>query len=874
MAADRRGVLIPLLIIAWIFLSPVRDPARDPHLLHDDRPSLEDAIAGEQRSLSLIQNSTFDPAFGTAEHKLNLTGLEEDRGFAWESLPAVKARAREQLGYSLGEWGQNALNGQAEGPNPTPLYKNVTGYVQGKWRRSKLQVSIPLPQLNLSAYAPLGPFGQPGTPRQFDRNITGNDGEVTIKFIEKDNVEYVGPGGSNVTEMGIEMRMTDAQYDKWDVQLRGVYFAELGQAILTTTSDKLSGIFMLPHLALSNDTFTSSRQVLNESISQVIQSQIDRDTESLSPWSSRSADGDSAFVSPECDVVVYLQQLAPVASTQYSSTFMSFLERELRFPTGAIIPNPPDLRFSLVAFSPDCGYVLESRGPPDDFIQDGNHLTGPKMEVQYRHSRQHLLVFTFALALQLFLLMRQIREASTPSTRSRISFYTIAMLAFGDGFATMTFLLLSLFLSGLWVNLVGTGFLAFVSVSFFGMRFLMDIWHVQAPERERVARAEVEEERRREEALNAALQRIRAERQARLRNTATNNASAPTTTEPHTTSQTGQTPPPGPPSPAMPPPANAQAPPGALPFPITARRPIDTGATPLFMPSDQEGLEPVGPPAPANMDAAVQARMPSFASLYTRFYLLLLLTLFLSLNATSWPGPLQRVFFTLLAVIYFSFWIPQIHRNVQRNCRHALNWEFVLGQSVLRLAPFGYFYGYRHNVLFAEVDYYGLALLAVWVWIQVIFLVSQELIGPRWFIKKDWAPPAYDYHPVLREDEEGATMPIGFSQATADASSQSAPTSPIQERTPSSPLARRASTAKESKEKGKRIFDCAICMQDLEVPVVEAGAPNDAGLASGLLARRTYMVTPCRHIFHSACLEGWMKYRLQCPICRETLPPL
>jgi len=28
------------------------------------------------------------------------------------------------------------------------------------------------------------------------------------------------------------------------------------------------------------------------------------------------------------------------------------------------------------------------------------------------------------------------------------------------------------------------------------------------------------------------------------------------------------------------------------------------------------------------------------------------------------------------------------------------------------------------------------------------------------------------------------------------------------------------------------------------------------------------MVTPCRHVFHSNCLEGWMRFRLQCPNCR------
>lgn len=291
------------------------------------------------------------------------------------------------------------------------------------------------------------------------------------------------------------------------------------------------------------------------------------------------------------------------------------------------------------------------------------------------------------------------------------------------------------------------------------------------------------------------------------------------------------------------------------------------------MPSDQAGLEDIGldpgPGTETNINARVAARMPRLSSLFTRFYILLFFTLILSINATTWPAPIRRVYFTVLSLLYVSFWVPQIHRNVQRNCRHALNWEFVLGQSALRLIPFAYLYGYKHNALFMNVDYYSLAFLCIWVWIQVLLLVSQEIVGPRWFLlKSDWAPPAYDYHPILREDEEGATMPIGFSQAAADGS---APSSPTQARGVNS---RRGSVAKETKEKGKRVFDCAICMQDLEVPIIESGAAKDSSLGGGLLARRMYMVTPCRHIFHSACLEGWLKYRLQCPICRETLPPL
>ena len=891
--ADRRGVIVPLVILAFIFLSP--DPARGPPRNHFDiiRPTIDDAIVKEQHSLEVLQNSTYSELRfqKTDDIGLNLTGLEPERAYSWAALPQVQGKAQRWLGYGGGGFGGEALELDTPEENLPPLYRNVTGVVHGEWVRSKLDESVPTPQLNMSQYAPLGPFGHLPI-RNFRTNITGDGGDIKLRFYERERPlpEWLGDVPGNTTTIEVEMTMGDeGSLEEYELRLIGVYYPTVGQAMLTTTSDKFAGIFMLPHLAMSERMFDASRMVLNESISRSIQRQIDGDTEKLNPWAATiEGAAESPFSTPDCELVVYLQQLEPASlKTASRSTALTFLEQELRFPTGAFLPSAPDLRFAMIAFSPDCGYVIESKGPPDYVPQDGDHLVGPKLEVLHNSSRHHLMFFTIILASQLVLLMRQMREASTPSTRSRISFYTIAMLALGDGFTTMTFLLLSLFIGTMWVNLVGTAFLAFISVSFFGMRFLMDIWTVQAPERARRAREEAEEERQRQERFHAEIERLREQRLARLAQNAEANATAnvdaaPESNETNTTNTTTNQ---IQPAPTDPPPDNAlntpqpiveQTPPGSLPLPVTAQRPTDTGATPVFMPSDQEGLELVTGP-----NATAQATIPpvgvgqSFGALYTRFYLLLLLTLFLSLNATSWTPPFRRIYFTGLALVYLSFWLPQLNRNVQRNCRKALNWEYVIGQSILRLLPFAYFYGYSNNILFAEVDYLGLALLTIWVWIQVVLLISQEIVGPRWFVRKDWAPPAYDYQPILREDEEGDTMPIGFSQAT---NASSAPSSPVTDRDglASPTLTRRGSiVTKEAKEKGKRVFDCAICMQDLEVSVIEAGGASDqtSGPAS-LLARRMYMVTPCRHIFHSACLEGWMKYRLQCPICRETLPPL
>lgn len=645
---------------------------------------------------------------------------------------------------------------------------------------------------------------------------------------------------------------------------------------------------------MSEYGYELSQDLLNRTLGKTVLRQEDGEIHSLNPWASDAGETNNGNAPPSCDMIVYLQQhpvpIAPGGTAAEQSSLLDFIEQELRFPTGASgLPSPIGTHFSLLAFSPDCGYVFESKGPPDYAAQEGDHLRGLKTEVALIRARQHLLVFAGVVIAQLFLLKRQMQDASTPSTRSRISFYAISILAWSDGFTFGSFCMASLFIPSLWVPLIATAFFAFMSVGFFGMRFLMEIWLVQAPERER-------RERERREANIAARAAQRATFEAFVAARAARTAAATAANSIHPVNPTPATGTPATDNPTTNAPATdtptvdtpvvdttttpiplASVPPlqapvitlaGAdtLPIPVTARRPLDTGATPVFMPSDQGDLEPITQPGTTtttNDPPTDQDRAAGFGATYTRFYLLLLGTMFLSLNATSWPPSPRRFYFTLLALLSLSMWLPQIHRNAIRNCRRALRRDFVLGQSLLRLLPFAYFYGYGPNVLFAAVDLRDLAVLAVWVWIQVLVLASQEVLGPRWFVRGAWVPPAYDYHPLLREDEEGGgNMPVGATSSQPPTKSAAGGEGLVDR--------------ENSSSSNSRTFDCAICMQEFEVPVLGTDAQSDGvgGSAELMFKRRAYMVTPCRHIFHAGCLEGWMKYRLQCPVCREQLPPM
>ena len=555
------------------------------------------------------------------------------------------------------------------------------------------------------------------------------------------------------------------------------------------------------------------------------------------PWTSSPHNpSDAVFPVPHCEFIVYLQQHPNDINIDFRK-----LEQELRFPTGASISSAPRIRMSALIFSPDCGFVLESKGPPDFAPQDGLHLNGLKLESYMQLARRCIIAFAAVISAEIFLSIRQMKDASTPSTKSRVSFYTVAMLALGDGFACMGFMFVSMMIDAAFLPLIATAFLSFLGVSFFGMKFLMDIWTIQAPERQ-------ERDRGRPRPLNETA--------------AANTAPAPPAIR--TPATTGVV---------------TAAGADTLPLPVTARRPEDTAATPIIVPSDQdvdaEIAENLGNTAtqPTTQNTTLNTARREMSALYSKFYFLLLGLVFLSLHATTWPVPLRSFYTNTICFTYLSFWLPQIKRNITRNCRRALRWEFVVGQSILRLAPILYLYTVPQNVLFFDNDTNMAYIFIAWVWLQVWALASQEILGPRFFVPTGWAPPAYDYHPIMREEgdeESGSTMPGGFNQATASSPKQSISSS-------SQPRAGNSTASPNTK-----VFDCAICAETLSVPIIpkagssEGQSPGSASatLPTALFARRAYMVTPCNHVFHSGCLENWMRYRLQCPICRDDLPPL
>ena len=83
-------------------------------------------------------------------------------------------------------------------------------------------------------------------------------------------------------------------------------------------------------------------------------------------------------------------------------------------------------------------------------------------------------------------------------------------------------------------------------------------------------------------------------------------------------------------------------------------------------------------------------------------------------------------------------------------------------------------------------------------------------------------------------------------------------------------------------EQGAEAPTCAICM--MQVDTTDVGEENEGSLTSRENDRerwqerrrnkRHYMLTPCNHLYHDACLMQWFESgSLTCPVCRASCPP-
>lgn len=282
---------------------------------------------------------------------------------------------------------------------------NVTGELNGEWVRYVGDLGakeMTSERFNLwKAAAGLG--WSLWDPEDWMMLVKGSEGRVVLRIDEDAKLEMrikeepdtvesqdelgvlmkkgIGRDTALIREVAATLIVKDdsARDGGREMRVYGVHWPRIGALLMTTTSKKFAGIFGLPHLSLENDYFMTSQRLLNATIGRSL-----GEFGTNNPWTTSSvAKANALRPAPQCEYVVYVQlHLANSAfiDGQLSAQNASEWGRKMRCPYGATTLRSPKLQMSAVIFSPDCGFIVESKDPPGISSTDRQHFVCKERE--------------------------------------------------------------------------------------------------------------------------------------------------------------------------------------------------------------------------------------------------------------------------------------------------------------------------------------------------------------------------------------------------------------------------------------------------------------------------------------------------------------
>lgn len=218
-----------------------------------------------------------------------------------------------------------------------------------------------------------------------------------------------------------------------------------------------------------------------------------------------------------------------------------------------------------------------------------------------------------------------------------------------------------------------------------------------------------------------------------------------------------------------------------------------------------------------------------------RFYLLFYCLLFVTLISI-------KIWYTYFIFTFFLFagtWIFQIYYSAKQGTKPPMPYLYIFFVSLFKMLIPIYLKGYSNNIYSLRPNYFKVLIVDLTVFLEAIIVSAQKLLGPKFFIPKRFREEAFDYYKSENE------------------------------------------ISQNDKEK-----ECVICLENIntnykEEENIQKNYKNVFEKFADYVNKwkkekttKSYMITPCGHIFHSRCLETWLDVKNECPYCRQKIPPL
>ena len=214
---------------------------------------------------------------------------------------------------------------------------------------------------------------------------------------------------------------------------------------------------------------------------------------------------------------------------------------------------------------------------------------------------------------------------------------------------------------------------------------------------------------------------------------------------------------------------------------------------------------------------------------------------------------------TNYSIILFLFtfsWLSQILYSILSNTRPPISRLYIIFLSISRLYLPIYFKGIDGNIFELRPSYLKVLLLILITFIEVVILLLQKSLGPRTILPKKYRKRGYDYY----KDKVNIESHVSKN-----------PNCVICLESLSVEVDENFNTVTK-KVKSRNICDkiMRICYLNVLYETIKRWLKN----MEGKTTKKKYMITPCDHVFHTVCLEKWMKLKNECPYCKGALPPI
>ena len=212
--------------------------------------------------------------------------------------------------------------------------------------------------------------------------------------------------------------------------------------------------------------------------------------------------------------------------------------------------------------------------------------------------------------------------------------------------------------------------------------------------------------------------------------------------------------------------------------------------------------------------------------------------------------------YSIIFLYYTIPWLSQILYSILTNTRPPMSRHYIIFLSLSRLYLPIYIKGINGNIYDLKPSYLKVFLLILITFIEVVILLLQKTLGPRTILPTKFRKRGYDYYKdnvnIEQHVSKNPNCIICLQSLSVEVDENF------------------NTIIKKIKRRNKCDKIMKICYLDALNEKIKRWIKNIEGKA----VKKKYMITPCDHVFHTLCLEKWMKQKNECPYCKGVIPPI